>query len=123
MIWLLRRHARLFLFVTLMALIFVTQVAATGQATALVIASAVGVVAPFVLKLFPQVGRYMLIITAVASILIAVVAEVVTGEISLTNLQSTDPTKLYETVIAAFGVSQFVFAYFKDHPLGALAVK
>jgi len=44
------------------ALMFVllTQVAATGTATALAIASVVGAIAPFVLKLVPVQGSWML---------------------------------------------------------------
>jgi len=103
--------------------LFVFLSASTGQATALAIASVVGIVAPFVLKLVPQAGRYMLIITAVVAIAIAIVAELVSGEVRLSDLQATDPGSLYKTIGVTFAVMQFVFAYFKDHPLGPLAVK
>ena len=107
------------------ALMFVllTQVAATGTATALAIASVVGAIAPFVLKLVPVQGSWMLLITAVTSLVIAIVGELVSGELSLSALQSADPGTLYVTFGTTFGVTQLVFAYFKDHPLGPLTVK
>jgi O-antigen ligase len=114
------RRFKLALFVGLVVFILLTQVAATGTATALAIAAAVGIIAPFILKFVPAAGRYMLAITALVSVVIAIAAELISGDVNLSNL---DVTKIGELCIATFGVTQAVFAYFKDHPLGPLAVK
>src|SRR5437660_11936919 len=111
MVWI-RRHLKLIVYVAFVLLVL-SQIAATGQATALAIASAVALVAPFVLKLVPQAGRYMLVITWVASALIAIVAEVISGDIKFNPLPS-DPGALYLLFGYSFGVTQAVFAFFKD---------
>src|SRR5258708_34137106 len=71
--------------------LFVFLSASTGQATALAIASVVGIVAPFVLKLFPQAGRYSRIIPAVARIAIAIVAELLNGEVRRSEPRPPNP--------------------------------
>jgi O-antigen ligase len=111
------------LFVFLVTFVLLTQVAATGgSATALAIASFVGAVAPFVLKLVPLDGSKMLLVTMLASVGIGIVAGAVTGELKLPP-DANDVGTLYADATIAFGLSQVVFAYFKDHPLGPLAVK
>ncbi len=117
------RSVLLPLFLVCVVVVMLLQIAATGSATALAIASAVGFIAPFVLKLVPLDGRYMEGVTALTSAVIAVVALLVSGEVSLSDLSAADPTKIYSTIVVTFGVTQAVFAYFKDHPLGPLAVK
>ena len=110
------------LLIAALLFVFLTQVAATGTATALAIASVVGAIAPFILKLIPLKGSWMLVVTWITSFVIAAVAEVISGEVHLSSLQSLDVGTLYLTFAATFGVTQAVFAYFKDHPLGPLTV-
>jgi hypothetical protein len=110
------------LLVAALAFVFLTQVAATGTATALAIASVVGAIAPFILKLVPIKGSWMLVITWVVSFVIAAAAELISGEVKVSALQSVNVGNLYLIFAATFGVTQAVFAYFKDHPLGPLTV-
>jgi hypothetical protein len=118
-----RRYLLKALLFAMLVFVFMTQVAATGSATALGIASVVGAIAPFVLKLVPVQGSWMLLITAVTSLVIAIAGELISGEVKLSALQNADPGTLYLTFGTTFGVTQLVFAYFKDHPLGPLTVK
>src|SRR5690349_5993130 len=83
---------------------------AASQSSALEIAAVVGLVLPFVLKLVPAAGHYMVAITLVVSLLVAVIAEAFTGELVLSNLSHTDYASLFTIFMSVWGLSQVVYA-------------
>jgi hypothetical protein len=106
------------------ALVALVNIAATGtsQANATAILSIIGLVLPFVYKYVPAAGKYMVAITVGVSFVGGVVAEVSSGELSLSNLTSANPTLLYMTVLSVYGLSQFMFAALKQQPSTLKAV-
>lgn len=95
------------------------NIAATGtsEADAIAIAAVFGVVATFVYKKVPAVGHYMVTITVVASFVIAVVSELLSQELKISNLQgSIDPTQLLLQFMSVYGLGQFLFASLKQSP-------
>src|SRR5258708_2681983 len=98
--------------------------AATGssQATAIAIASLVALSLPFVYKYVPAVGHYMGAITLVVSLLVAVGAELLTGELVLQNLQNADGTTLFALFLGVYGLSQAVYAALTQAPSTAKLV-
>ena len=104
--------------------IWVTTVAASAasQSSALAIAGVIGVILPFILKLVPAAGHYMIAITLVASLLVAVLAELVSGELVLSSLQKTDPVALFTLFMSVWGLSQVVYAILIQSPKTAGAV-
>jgi hypothetical protein len=120
-----RKLLRKILLPLVLAAILLVNIAATGssQANAIAIASVVGLALPFLYKVFPVAGHYMVIITVVVSVICAVVAEVAGGEIKLSNFQGTlDTTHLYLIVMSVYGLSQFMFAFLTQSPKTAKAV-
>jgi len=105
----------------LFVLLVLSQIAATGQATALAIATVVGIIAPFVLRFIPLKDTQMVLLTQALSVVIAVVAGLISGDINLSNL-GADPAAIVGLVGWTYAVTQAVYNYFKDHPLGPLVV-
>lgn len=105
-------------------LIWLLTVAAAGgsQSTAIALAGVAGVILPFVLKLVPAAGHYMVLIALGASLFIAVLAEIISGEIVLSHLQSTDPKTLFALFLSVWGLSQIVYATLSQSPKTAGAV-
>lgn len=105
-------------------LVVFVNIAATGksQANAIAIASFLGFALPFVYKYIPAAGHYMVVITVVVSIVGALVSEVLSGEVSLTSLQKTDPSVLYLSVLNVYGLSQFMFSLLTQSNKTAKAV-
>jgi len=106
------------------AVTYAMIMAASGgsQSTAIAIAGVVGVLLPFVLKLVPAAGHYMVGITLGASLLVALLAEAVSGEIVLSNLKSTDAATLLGLFLSVWGLSQIVYATLTQSPKTAGAV-
>jgi uncharacterized membrane protein (DUF441 family) len=100
------------LFVALVPMAWLLLIGATGgsQSTAIAIATVVALVLPFALKYIPAAGHYMVAITLGASLVVAVLAEVATGEIVLSNLQATNATALLAMFLSVYGLSQVVYS-------------
>lgn len=94
------------------------SIAATGQSeqNAAAIASIAGVLLPLVLKYVPAAGHYMVAISLGASAVIAVIAEVASGEVVLTNLSATNGQVLLLTALSVWGLSQIVYATLTQSP-------
>jgi hypothetical protein len=107
-------------------LLVVLQIAATpadaSLATALAIAGVGGVALPFLLKLVPAAGKYMVAICVVASLVIALVAEVASGEIVLSNLSATNVPALIAIFLSVEGLSQRLYSILIQSPATAKAV-
>jgi hypothetical protein len=114
---------RLMIYGAILAVALV-NIAATGtsQANATAILSIIGLVLPFVYKYVPAAGHYMVAITVGVSIIGALAAEVVSKEVSLSNLTAANPTVLYMSVLSVYGLSQFMFAALKQSPSTVKAV-
>jgi hypothetical protein len=112
------------LLLAIVATVWSSLIAATGgsQSTAIAIAGVVGLLLPFGLKLVPAAGHYMVGITLGSSLLVAVVAEVVTGEIDVSNLQATNATALLAMFLSVYGLSQAVYAVLTQSPKTASVV-
>lgn len=112
---------RLVLFV---ALAMFLGVAATGQSAenAAAIAGVAGLLLPLALKFVPAAGHYMVAITLVASAIIAIAAEVASGEIVLSNLSATNGQALFVTALSVWGLSQIIYATLTQSPKTAPAV-
>lgn len=97
--------------------VFAVNVAASGssQQNAIAIISVLGLVLPFLYKYVPAAGKYMVAITLVVSIIAAAVAEVLSGEVNISNLQA-NPSLLYLSALSVYGLSQFIFATLKQSP-------
>jgi hypothetical protein len=102
--------------------VMITASTDASQTTALGIAGVVGVLLPFILKYVPASGGWMVGITLAISLLVAVVAEIVTGEIVLSDLQHTDAGHLFAVFMSVWGLSQVVYASLTQHPATANAV-
>lgn len=116
---------RRILFAVLILLALFTTIAATTDSaeTAAKITAVAGVILPFLLKLVPAAGHYMVAITLAASLLIAGVAMWYTGELVLTNLSATNLPLLLSTALSAWGLSQIVYATLTQHPSTAKLVE
>jgi hypothetical protein len=110
--------------VGLALLVILVATAATGGslAVAIAIAGVAAVVIPFVLKLVPAVGKYMIAICVGTSLVIAVAAELFSGEIVLSNLQATDVTTLLAIFLSVEGLSQRLYSILIQSPKTAPAV-
>ena len=99
-------------------------IAATGgsQSTAIAIAAVAGLILPLVLKYVPAAGHYMVAITLVASLVVAVLAELISGELVLSDLQKADPTTLFAMFLSVYGLSQVVYSALTQSPKTAGAV-
>ena len=106
----------------LMAWLLLTAATGSSQATAIAIASIVALILPFVYKYVPAVGHYMVALTLVVSLLVAVGAELLTGELVLSQLQSVDGTTLFALFLGVYGLSQAVYAALTQSPKTATAV-
>ena len=114
---------RLLFVLGLMGLWFVLAAATGGsQSTAIAIATVVALILPFVLKYVPAAGHYMVGITLIVSFVVAVLAELVSGEIDLSKLGSIDPTALLAMFLSVYGLSQVVYALLTQSPKTASAV-
>lgn len=102
--------------------LMLTAASPASQASALAIAGVAGVILSFVAKYVPAVGRWMVVITLASSFGIAVLAELVTGELVLTKLQSADPATLFAAFMSAWGLSQLTYAWLTQSPKTAGAV-
>ncbi len=104
--------------------VWLVTLAATGgsQSTAIAIAAVVGVLLPLGLKYIPAAGHYMVGISLGASLVVAVIAEIVSGEIVLSNLQATDAQTLLALFLSVWGLSQIVYATLTQSPKTAAAV-
>ena len=92
--------------------------AATGssQSTAIALASVAALILPFVLKYVPAVGHYMVAITLVVSLAVAIGAELLSGELVLSQLQSADASTIFTLFLGVFGLSQAVYAVLTQSP-------
>lgn len=109
--------------VALAVWVVLTAASASSQSTAIAIASIVGIVLPFVLKFIPAAGHYMLLITLGVSLLVAVAAELISGEIVLSNLQAVDAKTLFALFLSVWGLSQIVYAALSQSPKTASTVQ
>ena len=111
-------------FVLFLALAVLMGVAATGgsEQTAVAIVAIAGVLLPLVLKYIPAAGHYMVAITLAASAVIAVIAEIASGEIVLANLSATNGQQLLVTALSVWGLSQVVYATLTQSPKTVNAV-
>lgn len=115
---------RLLRYLLVVVVFVLVNVAATGtsQANAIAFASAFGVILALTGKYIPAVGHRMVGIVVVLSFVLAIVAEVASKEISLSNLQSTDPAHLLTAFLSVWGLSQFLFATLTQSTKTAKAV-
>jgi len=104
-----RKAVRRFILVAFVLALYVVNIAASGtsEQNAIAIASVVGLVLPFVYKLIPAAGHYMVAITVGVSVVVALVAMVTSGELALDHV---DLSSLYVTAMSVYGLSQFVYA-------------
>jgi hypothetical protein len=113
MIWL----RRSFLPLWLLAGLAVLTIGATANDLALQIAGVIVLGAPllmpFVLKYVPAAGGWMVAISYGVSLVVAIVAGLVSGAVKLTDL-STAPGALAASM-AVYGLSQLVYNIFKAH--------
>jgi hypothetical protein len=109
--------------IVVMVAVFVSM-AATGQSeqNAAAIAAVAGVLLPLALKFIPAAGHYMVAISLGASIAIAVIAEVASGEMVLSNLGATNGQALLLMALSVWGLSQIVYASLTQSPKTAGAV-
>src|SRR5467141_1080375 len=108
---------RLFILAAAIALwLVLTAAAPASTSSALAIAGVVGVLLPLVLKFVPAAGHYMIAITLIVSLLVAVIAEVVTGELVLSDLSKTDYAALFTIFMSVWGLSQVVYATLAQSP-------
>jgi hypothetical protein len=103
---------------------WVANIAATGQSeqNAIAIATVIGLLLPFVLKLVPQAGHAMVAITVVAAFVAAVAAELLSGELSLSNLGALDTQTLLGLFMSVYGLSQLVYSTLTQKPATTVAV-
>jgi hypothetical protein len=103
---------------------WVLLIAATGgsQSTAIALAAVAGLILPFVLKYVPAVGHYMVAITLIVSLVVAVLAMLISGELVLSKLQSTDAATLFALFLSVYALSQVVYAALTQSPKTASAV-
>ena len=111
----------------LLSLIFVLVfmlIAASGQSdqNAVAIAAVAGVLLPLALKYVPAAGHYMVAISLAASAVIAIVAELASGELVLSNLSATNGQALFVTALSVWGLSQVVYATLTQSPSTTKAV-
>jgi hypothetical protein len=99
-------------------------IAATGgsQSTAIALATVAALILPFVLKYVPAVGHYMVAITLIVSLVVAVLAELISGELVLSNLQSTNATTVLAMFLSVYALSQVVYSVLAQSPKTAPAV-
>ena len=118
------RRVPLLLVLGALALVMVTAAAPADAslATALGIAGVAALILPFVLKLVPAAGKYMIAICVVASLLIAVGSMVASGEIVLDNLRATDLPTLLAIFLSVEGLSQRLYSILIQSPETARAV-
>lgn len=110
------------LFVIWLMLTAAVALADKSLATALAIAGAAAVVLPFLLKLVPAAGKYMIAICVAASLLIAVGAEIASGEIDFQNLSATNVPALIAIFLSVEGLSQRIYSILIQSPKTAPAV-
>lgn len=105
-------------------LVVLVSTAATGGslANAMAIAGVAALILPFGLKLIPAAGKYMIAICVVASLVIAVAAELASGEIVLSNLSATDMPTLLAIFLSVEGLSQRLYSILIQSPTTAKAV-
>jgi hypothetical protein len=108
----------------LVMLVVLVCMAATGGslANAIAIAGVAAVIIPFALKLVPAAGKYMIAICVGTSLLIAVGAELASGEIVLSNLSATDVPTLLAIFLSVEGLSQRLYSILTQSPTTAKAV-
>lgn len=99
-----------------------TAASPASEASALAISGVAGVILSLLAKYVPATGRYMVGITLGLSLLVAIVAEIVTGELVVTKLQSADPATLFATFMSAWGLSQLTYAWLTQSPKTVKAV-
>lgn len=104
------------------ALFMLTAASPASETSALAIAGVAGIILSLLAKYVPAVGHYMVVITLAASLAVAVLAEIVTGELVLTKLQSADPATLFAAFMSAWGLSQITYAFLTQSPKTAGAV-
>jgi hypothetical protein len=102
--------------------LFVTAATPASEASALAISGVAGVILSLLVKYVPAAGRWMVGITLGLSLLVAIAAEVATGEIVLSNLQSASPATLFATFMSAWGLSQLTYAWLTQSPKTVKAV-
>src|SRR5881392_935022 len=93
------------------AVVLVTMAASgASQANAIALSTIAGIILPLVLKYVPAAGHYMVAITVGASLVVAVLAELMSGELVLNNLQGMDTSALLAAFVLVYGLSQFVYS-------------
>jgi hypothetical protein len=113
--WLLKR-----LFVVLaLAFLFVTQVAAVGNATsktAYAIVAVIALILPFLpFKQLPFKGPVMVLITYGASLVLVVIASFVSGDLQISSF--SDAGTLLAAAAPIWAITQGVYGIFKDNPI------
>jgi hypothetical protein len=110
----------LFVFVA----VFVAMAATgTSASNAVAIAGVLAVLLPFGLKIVPAAGHYMVAISMAASVVVAAIAEIASGEIVLSNLSATNGSLLLATVLSVYALSQAVYAILTQSPKTAKLVQ
>ncbi len=103
---------------------WVVNIAASGtsQENAIAIATIAGLVLPFLFKLVPAAGHYMIAIIVTVSFLAAAGAMVLSGDLDLTRLQQANTTALLGLFMEVYGLGQFVYSVLTQHPATVNAV-
>lgn len=99
-------------------LILFVSVAATGGSlqTAIGIAGVLALVIPFGLKLVPAAGHYMVAICMIASLVIAAVSLLLSGEVDVEKLKAADLPTLIAFFLAVEGLSQRLYSILLQSP-------
>lgn len=113
------------IFVTVLAALAVgANIAATGtsQANAIAMITIAGLGLPFLFKLVPSAGHWMVAITVVVSLLASIGAEVLSGELVLSALPKADVPTLLASFLSVYGLTQFLYALLTQSPKTTSAV-
>lgn len=120
MINLLKRFAVAYMIVGIWA--FLTAASAQTEETAFGIAGVAALVLPFVLKIIPRAGGYMIAICMGSSAIIAVASMLLSGEMKLTDLQHTDMPTLITLFLTVEALSQRLYSILTQSPKTESAV-
>lgn len=120
MINLLKRFAVAYILVAIWALL--TGASAQTEQTAFGIAGVAAIILPFILKIVPAAGHYMIAICMISSLIIAAASMLLSGEAKFDDLQHTDVPTLLVLFLTVEALSQRLYSILIQSPKTEAAV-